>query len=271
MGLWFVCIKIPQPVHYCDPFCSFPRKSAIIGRMTAVVDDDRPALEHSSRQTGAVEDIFAAWRAKLVCCPFSQSCSFGGAATAHVVGPSCAAWSGRRASADVTRTPHLPHRPCAAARLLQHAMMRRSRRSVVACMLAAAAASTSAISAAATAGAVSGSSAGAASSSSSDVHGVAMPYGSFSGYFSNDELDAYIDSLAAQDPDIFTPAVVIGQSVEGRDIRAFCAGRCARTAAAAGDGGGAGDSADAAPQVFYNALIHGREPMSMAALVYFTE
>ena len=107
-----------------------------------------------------------------------------------------------------------------------------------------------------------------------------MPYGSFSGYFSNEELDAYVDGLAAQDPDVFTPAVVIGQSVEGRDIRAFCAGRCARTAAAAaaagdsdGAGAGGGDTAaaDAAPQVFYNALIHGREPMSMAALVYFTE
>jgi len=90
---------------------------------------------------------------------------------------------------------------------------------------------------------------------------VSMPYGSFSGYFSNDELTQYVESLATREPDIFAAPVSIGTSLEGRDIKAVCAGRCARTP----------NSVDSAPQVFYNAMIHGREPMSMAALVYFLE
>ena len=76
--------------------------------------------------------------------------------------------------------------------------------------------------------AASSSSSSSSSTSPPDMNGVALPYGSFGGYFTNDELDDYLDTLVERDPTIFTPSVVIGHSVENRQIKAICAGRCAR-------------------------------------------
>ena len=98
---------------------------------------------------------------------------------------------------------------------------------------------------------------------SSLASSVEMPYGTFSGYFTYTELNTYLDGLSERNPELATPSTVIGKSIEGRDIKAVCLGRCARAVQ--------GTQVDAAPEVFYNGLIHGREPMSMAALVYFVE
>lgn len=90
----------------------------------------------------------------------------------------------------------------------------------------------------------------------STLAAVPMPSGSFMGYFSNEEIEEYANALHKRRPMFVSAPFVIGHSIEGRNITAFCVGNCKN---------------ENTPSVLYTALIHSREPMSMANLVYFIE
>ncbi|MFO7768342.1 MAG: M14 family zinc carboxypeptidase [bacterium] len=83
--------------------------------------------------------------------------------------------------------------------------------------------------------------------------------GSMGGYYTLSEVEARLDELASRYPDIITPKFSVGTSVEGRDVWAV----------RVSDAPGTPDPAR--PAVFYNALIHAREPMSMMLLMGFLE
>lgn len=81
-------------------------------------------------------------------------------------------------------------------------------------------------------------------------------YGSMGGYYTYDEVGWLLDSLHAVHPDLVSEKISIGQSVQGREIWAFKVS----------------DNVDVdedEPEVFYNALIHAREPAAMMTVLYY--
>ena len=83
-----------------------------------------------------------------------------------------------------------------------------------------------------------------------------LGYGSMGGYLTFDEIIESMDELHAQYPEIVSAKDSIGQSYEGRAIWAFKISDNP-------------DQNEAEPEVFYNALIHAREPAAMMSLMHF--
>ena len=81
-------------------------------------------------------------------------------------------------------------------------------------------------------------------------------YGSMGGYYTFDEAIANVDSLQAAYPDIVSVKDSIGASLQDRPIWAFKISDNAAT-----------DEAE--PEVFYNSLIHAREPGSLMTILYY--
>ena len=85
-----------------------------------------------------------------------------------------------------------------------------------------------------------------------------FPLGSMQGNYTWDELNTRFDELQASYPSIISERVVIGQSIEERDIWAFKVSD------------NPNDNEDE-PEVLYTALTHAREPVSMMNLFYFVQ
>ena len=85
-----------------------------------------------------------------------------------------------------------------------------------------------------------------------------FPLGSMQGNYTLDELNERFDELHGLFPDIISNRVVIGQSVEGRDIWAF----------KVSDNPSVDEDE---PEVLYTALTHSREPLGMMNLMYFVQ
>ncbi|NQV49563.1 MAG: immune inhibitor A [Candidatus Marinimicrobia bacterium] len=83
-----------------------------------------------------------------------------------------------------------------------------------------------------------------------------LGYGSMGGYLTFDEIVESMDSLHAQYPGIVSARDSIGQSYEGRTIWAFKISDNP-------------EQDENEPEVFYNSLIHAREPAAMMTLMYF--
>ncbi len=81
-------------------------------------------------------------------------------------------------------------------------------------------------------------------------------FGSMGGYYTLNEIIANLDSMYAQYPNIITQKYSVGTSQEGRTIWAV----------KISDNPNVNESE---PAVGYDALIHAREPQSMASLLYF--
>ena len=85
-----------------------------------------------------------------------------------------------------------------------------------------------------------------------------FPLGSMQGNYTLDELNERFDELQAQYPNIISNRVIIGESVEGRDIWAF----------KVSDNPNVDEDE---PEVLYTALTHSREPLGMMNLIYFVQ
>ena len=85
-----------------------------------------------------------------------------------------------------------------------------------------------------------------------------FPLGSMQGNYTWDELNNRFDELLSLYPNIISERLVIGQSIEGRDIWAF----------KISDNPNIDEDE---PEVLYTSLIHAREPVSMMSLFYFTQ
>ena len=85
-----------------------------------------------------------------------------------------------------------------------------------------------------------------------------FPLGSMQGNYTWDELNNRFDELLSLYPNIISERLVIGQSVEGRDIWAY----------KISDNPNIDEDE---PEVLYTSLIHAREPLSMMSLFYFTQ
>lgn len=83
--------------------------------------------------------------------------------------------------------------------------------------------------------------------------------GSMGGYYTLAEAEAKMDELAASYPEVVSSRFSVGTSIEGRSLWAF---RISDSPAATDPG---------RPAVFYNGLIHAREPISMMLLLEFAE
>ena len=83
-----------------------------------------------------------------------------------------------------------------------------------------------------------------------------FPLGSMQGNYTWDELNARFDVLQEQFSDIISERVIIGESIEGRDIWAFKISDNP-------------DINEDEPEVLYNSLTHSREPVGMMSLFYF--
>ena len=83
-----------------------------------------------------------------------------------------------------------------------------------------------------------------------------LGYGSMGGYLTFEEIVASMDSLHSSYPEIVSAKQSIGLSLEGRDIWAF---QISDTP----------DWTEGDPQVFFNSLIHAREPAAMMTLMHF--
>ncbi|OQY27841.1 MAG: hypothetical protein B6244_09310 [Candidatus Cloacimonetes bacterium 4572_55] len=82
--------------------------------------------------------------------------------------------------------------------------------------------------------------------------------GSMGGYFTYEEIVAFVDSLQAEYPDLMSEDVVIGQTIEGRDIKAY---RLSDNP----------EQDENEPEALIIGLHHAREPMSIVAPLYFTQ
>ncbi|UCG62013.1 MAG: immune inhibitor A [Candidatus Zixiibacteriota bacterium] len=83
----------------------------------------------------------------------------------------------------------------------------------------------------------------------------AVPFGGFETFI---EIVAHIDMLASTYPDIMTEKFSIGQTVENNEMWVFKIS----------------DNPDVdedEPEIFFNSLIHAREPAAAASLIYFVE
>ena len=78
------------------------------------------------------------------------------------------------------------------------------------------------------------------------------------GFRTLSEINAYLDSLSAAHPTLMSPKFSIGQSLEGRD----------QWVVKISDNPLVDEDE---PEVFYNSLIHAREPAGGAALMAFME
>ena len=85
-----------------------------------------------------------------------------------------------------------------------------------------------------------------------------FPLGSMQGNYTMDELNERFDELHGLFPNIISNRVVIGQSVEGRDIWAFKVSDNP-------------NEDEDEPEVLYTALTHSREPLGMMNLMYFVQ
>lgn len=85
-----------------------------------------------------------------------------------------------------------------------------------------------------------------------------FPLGSMQGNYTWDELNERFDELHSLYPDIISERVVIGQSIEGRDIWAFKVSD------------NPNDDEDE-QEVLYTGLTHSREPLGMMNLIYFVQ
>ena len=85
-----------------------------------------------------------------------------------------------------------------------------------------------------------------------------FPLGSMQGNYTWEELNNRFDELLGLYPNIISERLIIGQSIEGRDIWAFKISDNPNT-----------DEDE--PEVLYTSLIHAREPLSMMSLFYFTQ
>ena len=86
-----------------------------------------------------------------------------------------------------------------------------------------------------------------------------FPLGSMLGNYTWDELNERFDILQEQYSEIISNRLIIGQSIEGRDIWAFKVSD------------NPNDDEENEPEVLYNALIHSREPVGMMSLFYFVQ
>ncbi len=83
-----------------------------------------------------------------------------------------------------------------------------------------------------------------------------LGYGSMGGYLTFDEIVASMDALHEQFPTLVSAKDSIGSSIEGRAIWAFKISDNP-------------DVDEAEPEVFYNSLIHAREPAAMMTVMHF--
>ncbi len=83
--------------------------------------------------------------------------------------------------------------------------------------------------------------------------------GSMGGYYTLAEAEAVMDALATAHPDIVGAKFSLGTSIEGRDVWAFRVSD------------DPGTIHPERPAVYYNALIHAREPVGMMILFNFVE
>ena len=85
-----------------------------------------------------------------------------------------------------------------------------------------------------------------------------FPLGSMQGNYTLDELNERFDELQGEFSDIISNRVIIGQSIEGRDIWAFKVSDNP-------------EEDEDEPEVLYTALTHAREPVGMMNLIYFVQ
>jgi len=85
-----------------------------------------------------------------------------------------------------------------------------------------------------------------------------FPLGSMQGNYTWDELNTRFDELQLTYPNIISERLVIGQSIEERDIWAFKVSDNP-------------SSDEDEPEVLYTGLTHAREPLSMMNLFYFVQ
>jgi len=81
-------------------------------------------------------------------------------------------------------------------------------------------------------------------------------FGSMGGYYTYDEVVAQLDSMYIYFPNLITPKVSIGKSIEGRDIWMV---KISHYLAENGEN----------PEVLFTALHHAREPEGMMVVLYF--
>jgi len=81
-------------------------------------------------------------------------------------------------------------------------------------------------------------------------------FGSMGGYYTFDEVVAELDTMRMLYPNLITEKYSIGTSIEGRTIWAV----------KISDNPGINEGE---PEVFYNSLIHAREPAGMMSVIYF--
>ena len=82
--------------------------------------------------------------------------------------------------------------------------------------------------------------------------------GSMQGNYTWDELNSLFDELQTEYPNIISERVILGESVEGRDIWAFKVSD-------------APEEDEEEPEVLFTGLTHAREPLSMMNLIYFVQ
>jgi hypothetical protein len=85
-----------------------------------------------------------------------------------------------------------------------------------------------------------------------------FPLGSMMGNYTLDELNDRFDELQAAYPEIISERVILGQSVEGRDIWAFKVSDNP-------------EEDEDEPEVLFTSLTHAREPVGMMNLIYFVQ
>ena len=85
-----------------------------------------------------------------------------------------------------------------------------------------------------------------------------FPLGSMQGNYTWDELNDRFDELRTQYSAVMTDRIIIGESMEGRDIWAFKISDNP-------------NEDEEEPEVLYTGLTHAREPLSMMNLFYFVQ
>ena len=88
------------------------------------------------------------------------------------------------------------------------------------------------------------------------VKSSGFEYGSMGGFLTFDEVAAQLDKMRSLYPNLITKKDSIGSSIEGRPIWAVKISNNA-------------DMNSNKPQIFYNSLIHAREPEGMMVLIYY--
>eukprot|EP00501_MAST-03F_sp_TOSAG23-6_P001931 GSMAST32.ASY1.ANO1.2012.1 assembled CDS len=86
-----------------------------------------------------------------------------------------------------------------------------------------------------------------------------MTYGSFQGFLTGEEIWEYLNRWHARHPKISLPPKSIGLTLENRKIPIMCIGSTCSDQA----------SNTPVPAVLLTSLIHSREPMSLASIIYF--